>query len=421
MESHDDGCNMLFWLIAAALTLAVAGLLVMALMRARAASDREPAHDVQVYRDQLREVERDLARGVVTEDEAGRVRVEISRRLLEADKAASGAGAPGTAPRTLSLAAAGGIALVLVGGALGLYAVIGAPGYSDLPLKTRIALADAARADRPGQAEAEEQAAAGLPSVPQASPEFLALMDRLRAAVAESPDDLQGQELLARNEARLGNFSASHLAQARVIELKGDAAIADDYGTLADLMVLAAGGYVSPEAEAALTRALELEPRNGPARYYTGLLHAQTGRPDLAFRVWRALLAESRPDAPWVPPIEAQIRQMAQLAGERYVPPRPPATPTGPGPSAADMAAAAEMSAEDREAMIRGMVDGLAERLADEGGPPQDWARLIGALGVLGETERAGAIWAEAQEVFADAPQAVEAIRQAARNAGVAE
>jgi cytochrome c-type biogenesis protein CcmH len=83
------------------------------------------------------------------------------------------------------------------------------------------------------------------------------------------------------------------------------------------MMILAAGGYVSPEAEAALVRGLELQPRNGTARYYAGLMYAQQGRPDLAFPIWRNLLAESTPDAPWLDPIRLQIEEVAALAGER--------------------------------------------------------------------------------------------------------
>ncbi len=62
------------------------------------------------------------------------------------------------------------------------------------------------------------------------------------------------------------------------------------------------------------------------------------------------------------------------------------------------------MTPEDRMDMIRSMVDGLSDRLATDGGPPEDWARLINALGVLGDTEQAAAIWTEAQSVFADTP-----------------
>jgi cytochrome c-type biogenesis protein CcmH len=98
----------------------------------------------------------------------------------------------------------------------------------------------------------------------------------------------------------------------------GDKAGSGDHAQLAGLMVLAAGGFVSPEAELALVKALTLDKREPRARYLTGLLFAQNDRPDLAFRVWQPLLAESNPDAPWVGPIRAGIEEVAALAGLRY-------------------------------------------------------------------------------------------------------
>ena len=178
--------------------------------------------------------------------------------------------------------------------------------------------------------------------------------------------------------------------------------------TLLDLMVFAAGGFVSPEAEAVLSGILRDAPENETARYYAGLLFAQTGRPDRAFPIWRRLLETSTPDAPWVPVIRAEIEGIAAAAGIDYTPPETR------GPSAADVAAAQDMTAEERQEMIRGMVEGLADRLATDGGPPEDWARLIGALGVLGDTERARAVADEALEVFADSPEALAAIEAAA-------
>jgi cytochrome c-type biogenesis protein CcmH len=70
--------------------------------------------------------------------------------------------------------------------------------------------------------------------------------------------------------------------------------------------------------------------------------------------------------------------------------------------------------------MIEGMVAGLSARLADEGGPPEDWARLIRSLGVLGRVEQATAIWTEAREVFAADPAAMELLADTARDAGLA-
>jgi cytochrome c-type biogenesis protein CcmH len=90
-----------------------------------------------------------------------------------------------------------------------------------------------------------------------------------------------------------------------------------------------------------------------------------------------------------------------------------------PGPSAGDVEAAGEMSAEDRQEMIRGMVARLSDRLATEGGTPEEWARLISSLAVLGDEAQAIAVWNNAQEVFADNPDALEVVREGARAAGL--
>lgn len=92
-----------------------------------------------------------------------------------------------------------------------------------------------------------------------------------------------------------------------------------------------------------------------------------------------------------------------------------------PGPDADAMAAAADMTPEDRAAFVRSMVDQLQDRLATEGGSAEEWARLISALGVLGDTEQAGAIHAEAQARFADQPGALALIDAAAAEAGLGE
>ncbi len=410
---------MAFWIVAFVMAGAVAALLLLALRRGGEEA-RAAEADVQVYKDQLREVDRDLARGVLTQAEAEAIRIEVSRRLLEADRQTAQEATAARAPGIATGAVAALAAVAVVGGTFALYQRLGAPGYPDLPLATRIAAAEAARANRPSQATAEAEVAA-LERLPvEASEEYLALMERLRATVAERPDDIQGHRLLARNEAALGNYVAAREAQARIMELLGDAATAQDHADHADLMVMAAGGYVSPEAEAALSRVLAQDPGNGAARYYTGLLMIQTGRPDLAFEIWDGLLRSSQPTDPWVLPIRAQIRDLAQIAGlTDYAPPDMATAPAAPGPTAEQMEAAAEMTPEERMGMIRGMVDGLSDRLATEGGPPEDWARLIGALGVLGETAQATAIADEAETVFAGNDAALSMIAEARVRAGL--
>ncbi len=176
-------------------------------------------------------------------------------------------------------------------------------------------------------------------------------------------------------------------------------------------MVFAAGGLITPEAEAVLTTLETTAPGRGEVVYYRGLIEAQNGRPDRAFPIWRRLLETSDPDAPWVPVIRSEIRAVAAAAGIDYSP------PDVRGPSSADIAAAEDMTDEERREMIEGMVAGLADRLATEGGPPSDWARLIRALGVLGQADRAARIGAEAEEVFAQNDEALRIVRSATRDA----
>lgn len=407
---------MMFWVISLGLAGLAALMMVRALFRSGGGEDAA-RFDIQVYRDQLREVERDLARGVLNETEAEAVRTEVSRRLLEADRRAQEGQDQDRASGPVTWAAGGLVAAAVTLGAAALYWGLGAPGYPDLPLERRIALAEEIRLTRPRQAEAEAQVGA-VPAPPEAADaRYVDLVRQLRDAVAERPDDLQGHQLLARHEARLGRFPEAHAAQTRVITLRGEEATAQDYVDLAELMVLAADGYVSPEAEVALREALARDPSNSVARYHSGLLAVQTGRPDIAFNLWRRLLEEGPESAPWIPPIRAQIFDLAQLAGVNYT---PPVFEAGPGPTAEDMEAAQDMDPEDRQAMIEGMVAGLAERLATEGGTPEDWARLIRAYGVLGRSEAAAEIWAEAQAVFPEST-VNSVLLEAARAAGVAE
>ena len=409
--------NMWFWIIVGLIALVVAVFLALALLRGRDTGVAAAEYDLQVYRDQLKGVERDLDRGVVSKEEAARIKTEVSRRILDADKALQAAENVHRAPKGLTLAALG-LSVAALAGAFGLYWLIGVPGFPDMPLKARIEAADKARETRMSQAKAE---AAVTPQKVELDPRLADLIEKLRSEVAKRPGDLKGHELLTTYEARSGNYRAAYENQIKVIGIKGDSATGDDYSTLAELMIIAAGGYVSPEAEKALKRALTMEPRNGAARFYSGMMFAQNGRPDVAFDIWRALLEESNPDAPWVGPIRERIEELASWAGVNY---RLPPLPSGPalaGPDKDAIAAAQDMSPEERQQMIRTMVERLSDRLANEGGSPQEWAQLIGALGVLGEKDRAAEIWAEARQTFAGDTAAIETIKGAAKQAGVLE
>ncbi|UWQ42901.1 c-type cytochrome biogenesis protein CcmI [Leisingera aquaemixtae] len=412
---------MVFWTVTALIAFSAALLLAMIIIRAREQGEPAAAFDLRVYRQQLREVDKDLARGVINEGDAERIRTEISRRILAADAQLQNRKSGHAQPKSLSLVSAVAIALLITGGTLGLYWQLGAPGYGDLGLKDRIRMAGQRAESRPSQAEAE----AGIPALPEPQVEegYIKLVEQLRKTAGEREGDARGQALLAQHEANLGNFKAAYEAKANYIRLAEGKVNARDFTELAELKIMAAGGYVSPEAQTDLQKARAIDPAHGPARYYWGLMLGQIGRPDLAYREWAATLRDGPADAPWVKGIQGQIEEMAFRAGVEYrpIPPGGGTAPALPGPSAEDMAGASELSAEEQQEMIRGMVTRLSDRLASEGGSAEEWARLIGALSILGETERARTVYAEARGAFEADAEALALLETIAAQSGITE
>lgn len=402
---------MLFWILAGTLSAAVTALLVRPLLAAGGAgTDLSP--DQAVYRDQMAEVDRDLARGLIHPDDAERARTEIARRLLAADRA--GPLRLREAPPSLRLVATVLAAVLVVPGGLSLYATLGTPDAPDRPRAERVTDAALAIRNRPSQAEAEGSLAATMPQVPPALPEEeQALIDQLRRIVPTRPDDLRGWTLLAYHEMRLGDYSAAARAQERVVALKGEEAAAEDLAFLLDMLVEAGGGVISQEAMVAMDRLREVDPANPSLRYYQGLLLASVDRADLALPHWRALIEEAPPGNLHRRRAEAVVEQVAWLAGQDYQP------PAAPGPTADDLAAAGEMSPEAQREMAEAMVGSLRSRLAAGGGSPEEWARLVTSLAVLGDREGAGDALSRALEAAGQDEEARALLDRAAREAGL--
>lgn len=448
---------MLFWLTCIVLTFAVTAIIVAPLLRP--AQERGPNPDIAIYQAQLAEIDRDVARGLLEPQEAESARTEVARRLLAASRTQTDATVSHSRTRKVVRSVVGFcfvIPFVVYMGPAGIardlgvseerieelknqlvlpvhmilparftrnadvemnlplfFEGSGTPGYGDLPLKARLAASDEMRANRPSQAALE--ATAPLPPAVDVPADYRDAIEQLRVIAPTRPDDLEAWSRLAFHETELRNYAGAAAAQAHTIGIQGDAATPLDWQRLLDLQVVAAGGFVSPESETVIERILELEPNNIAAHYYLGVLFNQTDRPDLAFRIWRDLVEAGDPNNFHIASARAQISDAAFRAGIEY------ALPETRGPSVAEMDAASELSAEDQQAMIGNMVAGLADRLANEGGPARDWARLIRAYGVLGDLDAAGIVWAEAQQVFVSSMRDMEILTNAARDAGVLE
>ena len=222
-----------------------------------------------------------------------------------------------------------------------------------------------------------------------------------------------------RTEASLNNFENAAIAQMSLVKLLGDQVLLEDLYQLAELMVISLNGYVSPEAEARFRKVFSQEEDKGGALYYLGLMYANLDRPDLSFEIWRKLLNRGPDDAPWVPLIREQIMEVAWRAGKnRYELPAKTKIPPN-GPTQADIEASNEMTSDERREMISNMVESLANRLASQGGTSDEWARLIKALAVLGDTDGAKKIWAEASNIYNNSPADLNVINNIANEIGI--
>jgi cytochrome c-type biogenesis protein CcmH len=339
--------------------------------------------DLAVYKDQLDEVARDRALGLIGEPEAEAARVEISRRLLAAADAASVPPAAGAELRRRIVAVAALVLLPL--GVISAYLGLGAPLV-------------------PGQPHSERQRA-------QSEQRPIAeLVARVEAHLEKNPDDGRGWEVLAPVYVRLGRFEDAVKARRNVLRLLG--ANASREADLGEALTGLAGGVVTADAKAAFERALTHDSNSFKARFFLGLAAEQDGRRAEAAAMWRNLLAASPPDAPWL----ALLREsLARVDSDAASAPGP----SGPGPSAEDIAAAGQLSPDQRSEMVRGMVERLAARLAREGGDVEGWLRLLRAYMVLGDRDKARAAAADARRALASEPDKLRRVDELIKGLGL--
>jgi cytochrome c-type biogenesis protein CcmH len=358
---------MTFWLILALMTGAAIFAVIWPLARNGKAA--RSGSDVAVYRDQLNELERDLAAGSIGKTEAEAARVEISRRLLaaaEAAKAAAVTVTPSAAAvyrRAVALVAL----LLLPVGAGSLYLRLGSPGLASEPLTAQ-------RGVQPDQQTPIEN-----------------IVAKVEVHLQNNPKDGRGWEVLAPVYMQLGRYTDSVNAWRNTLALLGESA--DREANLGEALVAEANGVVTADAKTAFVRAVTLDNTTVSARYYLGTAAEQDGKREEAAKIWRDLIAEAPAGAHWVSDVRAALARVEAS----------PAAPT-PGPSAAQIAAATKQSPDQQTAMIRGMVDGLAARLQQDGSDLDGWVRLVRSYKVLGELDKEQSAISDAQRALANDP-----------------
>ncbi|WP_109612056.1 c-type cytochrome biogenesis protein CcmI [Pseudaminobacter salicylatoxidans] len=346
---------MVFWFVAALLTLG-ASLAVLLPLAGRSQGDSsESDHDLEVYRDQLAELERDAERGLIQPADAEQARAEIARRIIRIGKAEADRPRGMRLPKLGRLMGAVAVlAVPLV--SWGLYGMLGSPDIPSQPLQERLA-------QNPADSTVDE------------------LIGRAEAHLASNPEDGRGWDVLAPVYLRMGRYDQSVTAYRNAIRLLGSTA--DREAGLGEAVTNAGAGVVSAEAQQAFERALRLEKDQPKARFYLATGLVQDGKMADAAAAWQEMLAVLPADSPWRQPTQEALaetrKRMAAVTGE---------TPAS-GPTQQDMDAAASMAPEDRKAMIETMVTGLDEKLRQNPHDAEGWKRLLRSYLVLGRNDDA--------------------------------
>lgn len=371
----------------ALLALATVAFVALPLLRKPRDSAVRAEYDLRVFKDQLTEIDRDVERGLLTEEQAGSARLEIQRRMLAADSEIRAAKARVDA-RGPRLVAAAVSAILLPVGAVALYGLLGAPGLPDQPFAAR-------QAERMGVQTAELDALRGE-------------MDRLAARLEQGADDQEGWLELATGRKSLEQYDKALAAYDRALRL--GPVPSDVWSEVGETQVMVGQGQVNAQAQAAFRNALRVDRREPRARYYLGLGEVQSGDPLAGLAIWRDLSADSPPNAPWMPMLRQRMAQVAQGEGVMPIavtPAHPLDLADGTATVTVDENAAQRAEADanrpagqgftaDEQAMVQGMVAGLAERLKEAPDDYDGWMRLGRSYMVLGQPEQAAEAYAGA-------------------------
>ncbi|MEO6780817.1 MAG: c-type cytochrome biogenesis protein CcmI [Bradyrhizobium sp.] len=366
---------MTLWFVFALMTAAAIFAVLWPL--SRRGRPRLEGSEATVYKDQLTEIGRDVAAGLIGASEAGAARVEISRRLLAA--AAADERAPPTVSNVRLRRAAAIVALVgLPVVSVAFYLPLGSPRLGDFPLAERI-------------------------RAPDASEPLANLVAQVEAHLEKNPTDGRGWNVLAPVLTKLGRYDDAVRAYRNSIVYSGDGA--ERRADLGEALAGAAGGVVTAEAKAEFEHAIAIEPDEVKARYFLGVAAAQDGRNAEAASIWRAMLGQASSDAPWRPLVQAAL---ARVDGSAV-----PALPND------TVAAAKDMNEADRGAMIHSMVDRLATRLKQNGDDVEGWLRLVRAYMVMGDRDRAKSAQADARLAVANDAERLRQLNEGLKNLGL--
>ena len=356
---------------------------------------------------QLNEVDREFRRNHIDEDEVKITKLEINKRILREirankDKVEKAFHSPKFSDYFLIFTIFPLLAVV----SLVFYLKVGNYGYEDQPQKFRELKNDTGIVTRLNQQQAEllllrpQSNGSAERLLKNENQQLKNLVDRLEIILVDRPMDLKGYNLFVDNSAKIGDYSKAHLAQKHIIEKIKQTVTADDYGKLAELMIGATNGYVSIEAEENIKKSLHVRPSDQRSRYYLGLLELQKNNLEKGYTIWKDILKSSDTESPYVNLINQDIKRLEQILDGK------------------DQTQESLSESVDNETldMINNMVSTLRSRLETDGGPYEDWLRLIRSYLVLDKQEKAYESLEKAMKYFSKRPDILDKLQVIEQN-----
>ena len=291
----------LFWVICALLiVIALAFVLPPALQRSEenvVSDDERKQANIEVYRDQLSELEADRLNGIVAEDQYEADRDEIERRLLEDTATARSKKTTGAAPiNARNTAYLLGFGLPLI--AIIFYLKVGEPDRitHPAPVGAPPSAASEAPPERT-QAQIEENVA------------------KLAKRLESNPNDAQGWTMLARSYSSMEKYSEAVNAYAKATELNPkDADLLAEYAFVTGM---AGGRSLEGKPTEIINRALKADPENAKALQLAGSAAFQAKDYKKAIDYWQRVLKKVPPGSEVAETITARINEAKTLAASK--------------------------------------------------------------------------------------------------------
>ncbi len=397
----------MLWPLITILCSAAAVAVSVPLIRRYESSAKTAARGLEVYKDQIIEVETDLAAGTLNIADAEQAKTEIQRRLVAASRNVEQVRPLTPAWRGLALAST---AALIILGSVNLYGYLGNPDLPTAPVKQQAAAApEQSQQTAAATPEATQMPAATSAATPNGTGQVSDMVQKLAARLQANPNDAEGWRMLGWSYFNMQSYDQSVAAYAKAVAL--DPNNIEYKSAYAEAIIQSTKGMVTPDAQKLIAEVLAKDPKDLRGRFYDALAREQAGDQSGALDRWLALLADAPPDAGWREDVRVHVEKLGKDTG------RDVSAAIATTIAAPPAATAQPLAADEKNAMVDGMIAKLAQKLIDNPKDRDGWAMMIRSLTVRGDKAGAEKALNDALAIFKDDPATIEGLKNIATSA----